>query len=421
MEYEQGTLEGLEMNCRFCKTPLKSIFADLGKTPLANSYVRSEDINKGESFYPLRSFVCSNCFLVQLDEFVSPENIFTEYAYMSSYSESMLNHVQNFVHDSITKFKLSEKSNVIEIASNDGYLLQFFKKNNIPCFGIEPAINVAKIAEEKGIKTITKFFSLNTAKELVKSEKRADLLLAFNVLPHVPDLNDFVKGLKELLSQDGVIVIQFSAYLLPFLKNVEFDTIYHEHFSLFSVFTLQKIFSEYGLTIFDLEEQQIHGGSMRLYLKHAENNSNVISPNVEEQIKKEIKYGVNDLSTYLNFQNKIELVKQRVWKFFMDAKNKNKSIVGYGAPAKGNTLLNYCGINQNMLEYTVDINPYKQGLFLPGTNIPIYSPQKIFETRPDYVVILAWNLKEEIMQQMKKIRDWGGKFVVFIPEVQILS
>lgn len=407
------------MNCRFCKTPLRDIFADLGKTPLANSYVRVEDINKGESFYPLRSFVCHNCFLVQLDEFVSPENIFTEYAYMSSYSESMLSHVQNFVEDSIKKFKLSEKSSVIEIASNDGYLLQFFKKNNIPCFGIEPAINVAKISEEKGIKTITKFFSLNTAKELVKSEKRADLLLAFNVLPHVPDLNDFVKGLKELLSQNGVIVIQFSAYLLPFLKNVEFDTIYHEHFSLFSVFTLQKIFSEHGLTIFDLEEQQIHGGSMRLYLKHIENNSIITSPNVDEQIKKEIKHGVNDLSTYLNFQDKIELVKQKVWKFFMDAKNKNKSIAGYGAPAKGNTLLNYCGINQNMLGYTVDINPYKQGLFLPGTNIPIYSPQKIFETRPDYVVILAWNLKEEIMQQMKQIRNWGGKFVVFIPEVQV--
>jgi len=409
------------MNCRFCETPLKSVFADLGKTPLANSYVKQEDSNKGELFYPLRSFVCSNCFLVQLDEFVHPENIFTEYAYMSSYSESMLNHVQNFVEDSIRRFRLNEKSAVIEIASNDGYLLQFFKKNNISCFGIEPAVNVAKIAEEKGIKTITKFFSLNTAKELVKNERRADLLLAFNVLPHVPDLNDFVKGLKELLSQNGVIVIQFSAYLLPFLKNVEFDTIYHEHFSLFSVFALQRIFSEYGLTIFDLEEQQIHGGSMRLYLKHSENKMIIISPSVDEQIKKEIKYGVNNLSTYLNFQNKIELVKQKVWKFFMDAKNKNKSIVGYGAPAKGNTLLNYCGINQNMLEYTVDINPYKQGLFLPGTNIPIYSPQKIFETRPDYVVILAWNLKEEIMQQMKQIKNWGGKFVVFIPEVQIFQ
>ena len=412
-------MESMEMNCRFCNNNLEHVFIDFGKSPLANSYIKNEDLNKMESFYPLRVFVCSKCFLVQLDEYENPKNIFTEYAYMSSYSESMLKHVQNFVEESIERFHINKNSQVVEIASNDGYLLQFYKSNGVTCLGIEPAINVAKIAEKKGIETITEFFSLKTAKDLVNGGKGADLLIAFNVLPHTPNLNDFIEGFKTILKKDGIGVIQFSAYLLPFLQNIEFDTIYHEHFSFFSVYTLEKIFASRGLTIFDIEEQSIHGGSMRLYLKHTENDSIKISSNVANQIKKEIDYGINELSTYMKFQERVVELKSRIWKFFLDAKSENKTIVGYGAPAKGNTLLNYCGIDKNLLYYTVDINPYKQGRFLPGTEIPIYNPEKIFETKPDYVIILAWNLKSEIEQQMNGISKWGGKFVTLIPEVEV--
>ena len=407
------------MNCRFCNNNLEYVFIDLGKSPLANSYLKNEDLNKMESFYPLRVFVCSKCFLVQLDEYENPKNIFTEYAYMSSYSESMLNHVQNFVEKSIERFHINKNSHVVEIASNDGYLLQFYKNKNISCLGIEPALNVAKIAEKKGIKSITKFFSLKTAEELISDGKDADLLIAFNVLPHVPNLNDFIEGFKTILKKEGIGVIQFSAYLLPFLQNIEFDTIYHEHFSFFSVYTLEKIFLAHGLVIFDIEEQSIHGGSMRLYLKHSDNDSIKISPNVANQIKKEINYGINELSTYMKFQERVDEVKSIIWKFFLDIKSENKTIVGYGAPAKGNTLLNYCGIDKNLLQYTVDVNPYKQGRFLPGVEIPIYNPEKIFKTKPDYVIILAWNLKSEIEQQMNGISKWGGKFVTLIPEVEV--
>ena len=421
MEKWKSSMEMLEMNCRFCNNSLEKVFINLGKSPLANSYLNKEDHNKGEIFYPLRAFVCSKCFLVQLEEYESPKNIFTEYAYMSSYSESMLNHVKEFVEQTINRFHLDKNSQVIEIASNDGYLLQYYKNKNISCFGIEPALNVAKIAEEKGINTITKFFSLETAKELADGEKKSDLLIAFNVLPHTPNLNDFVKGLKTILKEKGVIVIQFSAYLLPFLQNIEFDTVYHEHFSFFSVYTLEKIFSKYGLTIFDVEEQSIHGGSMRLYLKHTTNDSIDVSSKVRNQIEKEIEYGINQLDCYTKFQKRIDDLKSSIWKFFINSKNENKTIVGYGAAAKATTLLNYCGIDKNQIQYTVDINPYKQNKFLPGTQIPIYNIEKIFETKPDYVLILAWNLKEEIMKQMQDISQWGGKFVTFIPEVKIYS
>ena len=419
MENKECSLEGLEMNCRFCNNNLEHMFVDLGKSPLANSYLKREDLNKMEPFYPLRVYVCSKCFLVQLEQYENPRNIFTEYAYMSSYSESMLKHVQDFVEESIKRFHIDKNSQVIEIASNDGYMLQFYKSNNIPCLGIEPALNVAKIAEQKGIKTVTKFFSLQTARELISEYKGADLLIAFNVLPHTPNLNEFIEGLKLVLKKDGIAVIQFSAYLLPFLQNKEFDTIYHEHFSFFSVYTLEKIFTSHGLTIFDIEEQTIHGGSMRIYLKHTENDSINISLSVTNQIKKEFEYGINELSTYMGFQDRIDELKSKIWKFFLDVKNENKIVVGYGAPAKGNTLLNYCGVDKNILSYTVDVNPYKQGRFLPGTQIPIYPPQKIFETKPDYVLILAWNLKDEIMKQMKEISRWEGRFVTLIPEVKV--
>ena len=419
MERKKGTMESLEMNCRFCNKKLKYVLADLGMTPLANSYLKKDELNIQESYFPLQAYVCSNCFLVQLKEYENPKNIFSEYAYMSSYSKSMLNHVQNFVEETINKFQIGKNSNVVEIASNDGYLLQFYKKNKIPNYGIEPALNVAKIAEKKGIKTVKKFISAQTAKELVKKGKKADLLIAFNVLPHTPNLNDFVKGLKIILNENGVIVIQFSAYLLPFLQNIEFDTIYHEHFSFFSLFTLKKIFSKYGLVIFDVEEQMIHGGSMRLFLKHESNNVIEISSSVENQIKKEIEFGINKLSTYTEFQKKIDDLKSEVWKFFVKAKKEEKKIVAYGAAAKATTFLNYCGISKNLLPYVVDINPYKQNRFLPGLHIPILHPKKIFATKPDYVLILAWNLKDEIMKQIQETNQWKGKFVTFIPKVKI--
>ncbi|WP_232203005.1 MULTISPECIES: class I SAM-dependent methyltransferase [Nitrosopumilus] len=406
------------MKCRFCNNELKTSFVDLGKSPMANSYLK--DKNKMEPFYPLKTYVCSNCFLVQLEEFENPKQIFSDYAYFSSYSTTWVEHIREYVDEVIKKMKIDEKKQVIEIASNDGYLLQFFKKNNIPILGIEPASNIAKIANEKGIKTINEFFGEETAKKLAEEGQKADLLIGFNVLPHVPNLNDFMKGLKILLSDKGIITIQFSAYLLQLIQQNEFDVIYHEHFSYFSLFTLQKIFTKYNMTIFDVQEIPIHGGSLRIFIKHENNINFEISDNVEKQISKEIKFGIAEISKYPQFQKQTEQVKQNILELLIKIKKEGKSIAGYGAPAKGNTLLNYCGIGTDFIEYTVDKNPHKQNLYLPGTNIPVYPIDIIFEKKPDYVLILAWNFKEEIMEQMKQIRAWGAKFIVLIPEVVIL-
>lgn len=407
------------MKCRFCNNTVTQIFADLGMSPLANSYLKSEDLNGMEPFYPLRTFVCNECLLVQLEEFESPEHIFSNYAYFSSYSETWLNHVEDLASKTINRFELDKNSRVIEVASNDGYLLQYFKKKNIEILGIEPAANIAKVAEEKGISTMTKFFNTNTAKELKNLGKQADLLIAINVLPHVPNLKDFVDGMKILLKDEGVIIIQFSAYMLQLIQQNEFDTIYHEHFSYFSLSSLQKIFSAHGLIIFDVEELSIHGGSLRIYARHEKNNKLPIDQSVSNLIEKETTFGLKDLKTYDSFQKQVNTVKLNIWNFFINAKNSGKKIVGYGAPAKGNTLLNFCGIGTDLIDYTVDINPHKQGYYLPGSHIPIMPPEKILETRPDYVLILAWNLKDEIMKQMSYIREWGGKFVILIPEVKI--
>ena len=409
------------IKCRFCNAELNQVFVDLGMTPLANSYLDSQSINKMEPFYPLRTFVCKQCMLVQLEEFESPKNIFSNYAYFSSYSETWLKHVEALVNAAIDRFSLDRNSQVIEIASNDGYLLQHFQKKNIPILGIEPAANVAKVAEEKGIPTIIKFFGTQTAGELIKENKKADLLIAINVLPHVPDLNNFVKGMKLLLKPNGVIIIQFSAYVVQLIEQNQFDVIYHEHFSYFSFYTIQKIFSEHDLTIFDVEEIPIHGGSLRIYARNIENTDLLVTQNVDYLLKKEEAFKIREISTYANFSEQAKQVKADLWNFFISAKKDGKKIVCYGAPAKGNTLLNYCGIGTDFVEYTVDISPHKQGLYLPGTHIPIMHPDKIRETKPDYVLILAWNLREEIMKQMHYIRDWGGKFVVPIPEVMIYS
>lgn len=414
-------MESLEMKCRFCNNSDLHVFLDLGMSPLANSNLTSSELNNVEYFYPLCSYFCSQCYLVQLDEFEHPENIFSNYDYFSSFSDTWNHHVESFVDSLISKFNISQEKQIIEIASNDGYLLKHFKKKNYSVLGIEPAENIAKIAESNGIPTINKFFGIQTAKELLSSGKKADILIAFNVLPHVPNLNEFVQGLKLLLDPKGFLVVQFSAYLINLIEQNEFDMIYHEHFSYFSLHTLQKIFSSFGLCIFDVEEVSVHGGSLRLFIKHENNSDFKLTSNIDRLLIVEKQFGLTDPSIYNNFPEKISIIKQNIWKFFISAKQENKKIVCYGAPAKGNTLLNFCGIGKDFIEYTVDKNPHKQNLFLPGTHIPIHSPEKILSTKPDYVLILPWNLKDEIVEQMSFVREWNGKFVVLIPDVEIID
>ena len=409
----------LELSCRFCNEPLTNIFVDLGISPLSNAFLKKEMLDNSEKKYPLCAYVCDNCFLVQLSEFEKPENIFEEYAYFSSFSSTWIQHVQNYVNMMIKKFVFDEKNLVIEIASNDGYLLQFFKEKNIPILGIEPAVNVAKVAKDKGIPTLIKFFSTNTANELRREGKNADLIIGNNVLAHVPNLNDFVKGLKILLKPTGIITLEFP-HLLQLIQKNQFDTIYHEHFSYFSLVTARKIFSFHELTIFDVEEIPTHGGSLRIYVKHSEYDDISINERVSILLEKEKQYGLENISTYTNFIKNVDAVKKKLHEFFNGARDSGKKIVCYGAAAKGNTLLNYCNIGNNFIDYVVDQNPYKQGLFLPGTHIPIKNPDEIQKTKPDYVVIIPWNLKDEIMEQMKYIRDWGGKFMIPVPEVSIL-
>jgi len=414
-------MESLEMNCRFCKNPLEHMFVDLGNTPLANSYLTKESDFEIEKEIPLNALICEKCFLIQIDEYEKPGDIFNNYAYFSSYSTSWLEHIKKFVMETIEEFNISDQDQIIEIASNDGYLLKNFKKRNIPVLGIEPASNVAQIAEKSGIPTIASFFGTETAEKIINSGKKADMLIAFNVLPHVPNLNDFILGMKNIITKNGIIIIQFSAYLLDVIKKCEFDMVYHEHFSYFSLFTLKKIFEHFDLEIFNVKEISVHGGSLRLFLKLSKNKEISINENVGKLLKKENDYGLQEISTYLKFQKNVENSKKKIQEFFIKAKEEKKQIVCYGAAAKGNTVLNYCKISKNDINYVVDISPHKQGKFMPGTHIPIFAPEKIKETKPDYIVILAWNLKDEIIQQINFIKDWGGKFVVLIPEVKILN
>ena len=405
-----------QSKCRLCSSDLEHVILDLGLTPLSNSFLKIK--SEKESVFPLKVYFCTNCFLVQIQEYENPEKIFLNYPYFSSYSETWLEHCKNYVNMVIEKFGFDKNNLVVEIASNDGYLLQFFKKANIKILGIEPAFNIAKIAEEKGIPTITKFFGEDLAKKLVNEGKKADLVIGNNVLAHVPNLNDFISGLNILTPTNGIITLEFP-HLLKLLQNNQFDTIYHEHFSYFSLITLEKSFSRHGLVIFDVDELTTHGGSLRIYLKHIDNNQLPISPKIKKLQNIEIESGLTRLKTYENFAVHVNQVKKQLQQFCMDAKNKNKKIIGYGAPAKGNTLLNYCQINNELIEYTVDVNPYKQGLFLPGTKIPIKSPEVIRKDKPDYILILPWNLKDEIMNQHRYISEWGGRFVIPIPEVKI--
>lgn len=406
--------------CRFCDEQLNQVFIDLGESPLSNSFIKPEMITEEERFYPLCTFVCSKCFLVQLGEFESPDKIFRDYAYFSSFSETWLEHAKKYVEMMVMKYNFNEKSKIIEIASNDGYLLKNFKARKASVLGIEPAINVAKVAEENGIPTITEFFGTDLAKKLVNEKNQADLLIGNNVLAHVPELNDFIKGIKIVLKFEGIATLEFP-HLLQLIKNNQFDTIYHEHFSYFSLLTAEKIFSCHGLIIFDVEELPTHGGSLRIYVKHEENKSISISNNVKRLISREEEFGLSKISTYSQFQVRIEKLKEDICSFFINAKKQNKKIVCYGAPAKGNTLLNYCKIGTDFIRYTVDRSTHKQGLYLPGTHIFIKDPENILETKPDYVVILPWNLKEEITSQISYIRKWGGKLVTLIPEVNVYS
>jgi len=401
--------------CRFCNNELKHTFVDLGMSPVSNAYIKPENLQYKENFYPLHAYVCEKCFLVQLEEFESPEQIFNEeYAYFSSFSDSWLKHCKSYTDIISKKLNLSQNSKVVEIASNDGYLLQYFAEKNIPVLGVEPSSSVAEIAEEKGIRTITKFFGVKTANELVTSQENADLIIGNNVLAHVPDINDFVGGIKILLNENGSVTIEFP-HLLNLINKNQFDTIYHEHFSYLSLYTVEKIFNYHGMDIYDVEELPTHGGSLRIYACHSGNMQK--SQNVINLLSREKEFGLVDLNTYTHFSEKVKETKRKLLKHLIALKKTGKSIVGYGAAAKGNTLLNYCGIGNDFIDYVVDKSPYKQGLFLPGTHISIESPEKIAQTKPDYIFILPWNIKDEIICQLSYTKDWGCKFIVPIPEV----
>jgi len=371
-----------------------------------------------EPFYPLRAWVCEACFLVQLEQYVTGEDIFTDYAYFSSFSDSWLKHCERYVHQMIDQLRLTKDSQVIEIASNDGYLLQYFVQKGIPAFGIEPAANVAKVAEAKGVPTLVRFFGVETANDLAMGGRRADLILGNNVLAQVPDLNDFVGGLKILLAPTGVITIEFP-HLMRTIDGNQFDQVYHEHFSYFSLYSAERIFTAHGLSIFDVEELPTHGGSIRIYARHAEDTSKEDTTRLVDLRAREAAAGIATLEYYQDFEMRVQETKRKLLEFLIDAKRAGKRVVGYGAPGKGNTLLNYCGIRSDFVDFTVDRSPHKHGKFLPGTHIPIFSPEKLMEARPDYVLILPWNLKTEIMEQLQNIREWGGRFVVPIPEVTV--
>jgi len=407
----------MSARCRFCSSPLAAVFADLGMSPLSNSYLAPNQVNAMEPFYPLRALVCSECLLVQLEEFESPDHIFSDYAYFSSYSSSWLDHSKRYTQAMIDRFGLNSDSHVVEIASNDGYLLQYFHEQQIPVLGIEPAANVAELAVQKGIPTLVEFFGVQTARTLVP-DSAADLLLGNNVLAHVPDLNDFVGGMKVLLKPGGVITMEFP-HLMHLVGENQWDTIYHEHFSYFSFRTVQKVFVAHGIRLFDVDELPTHGGSLRIYGCHAEDASKTDSPRVADLLARERAAGFDDLQMYLDYGKRVEADKRQIVSFLIDLKQQDKTIVGYGAPAKGNTLLNYCGLGRDFVDYTVDLNPHKQGHFLPGTHIPIRSPDQIRETKPDVVFILPWNLREEIMEQMSDIREWGASFVARAPELRL--
>jgi SAM-dependent methyltransferase len=405
--------------CRFCGAPLDAVFADLGMSPLANSYLPSDRANAMEPFYPLRALVCGSCLLVQLEEFETPQAIFSDYAYFSSYSTTWLEHSRRYVEEMVERWGLDGDSQVVELASNDGYLLQYFVERGIPVLGIEPAANVADVAIEKGVPTLVEFFGVATAQSLA-GESSADLLLGNNVLAHVPELNDFVGGMKALLKQGGVLTMEFP-HLLRLIEANQFDTIYHEHFSYFSFLTVRKVFAAHGLRLFDVEELPTHGGSLRIFGAHDDDETKAETERARELLEREQAAGLDDLDTYRSYAERVQADKREILSLLIELKRDGNSIAGYGAPAKGNTLLNYCGIGTDFIDYTVDANPHKQGSLLPGTHIPIRPLEALRETRPDVVLILPWNLRHEIMEQHAYIREWGGRFVARAPDLRLLT
>jgi SAM-dependent methyltransferase len=405
-------------DCRVCSAPLQQTFVDLGMSPLCESYLNVDELNQMERFYPLHAYVCDQCFLVQVEQYVVPEAIFGEYAYFSSYSDSWLAHAKAYVDMISRRLNLSATSRVIELGSNDGYLLQYFVANGVPALGVEPARNVADAAIARGVPTRVAMFGRRTARDLVSAHGQADLIIGNNVLAQVPDINDFVVGMKWLLKPGGVITMEFP-HLLRLMQENQFDTIYHEHFSYFSLLAAERIFAAQGLCVFDVDELGTHGGSLRIYAHHIEESSPAVSERVTSLRAREASAGLNRRETYAAFTEQVHETKRRLLDFLIGAKRAGKRVAGYGAPGKGNTLLNYCGIRTDFLDYTVDRNPYKHGRFLPGTHIPIHAPERLRETRPDYVLILPWNLKDEIMEQVSYIREWGGQFVVPIPDVKV--
>jgi len=413
-------LQKLDFNCRFCGTKLQHRFVDLGIQPLCESYVALEDYHKMEPFYPLEVYVCDECYLVQLDEFVPADEIFTEYAYFSSFATSWVEHAKKYAHLMVKRFGFGKSSQVVELASNDGYLLQHFRDLGIPNYGVEPAANVAEKAREIGIESIVEFFGVETATELAAAGRKADLLLGNNVLAQVPDLNDFVAGMKILLAEGGVITMEFP-HLLRLMEENQFDTIYHEHYGYFSWITVEKIFAHHGIRLFDVDEIPTHGGSLRIYGCHADDATKVEGKNVAKVRKDELKAGLDTMEAYSDFADKVKETKRKALDFLIEVNRQGKQVAGYGAPGKGNTFLNYCGIRGDLIQYTCDRNPYKQGRFLPGTRIPIHPPERLEETKPDYIVILPWNFKDEIETQLAYTENWGAKLVTFIPEVTILD
>ncbi len=410
----------MSTNCLFCESENQSLVLPLGQQPLANSYVRPERLEATEPVYPLDLYVCQDCGMCHIEVVATSEDIFSDYAYFSSFSTTWLEHAAHYVEKITARLGLGADSHVVEIASNDGYLLQFMKERGIPCMGVEPAANVAEAAVVKGIPTEVAFWGVEAAARLKAAGKSADLMIANNVLAHVPTLNDFVAGFKVLLKADGVATFEFP-HLMELVKHRQFDTIYHEHFSYYALFTLEKLFAHHGMTVFDVEQLPTHGGSLRIYVRHAEDEAKGVTDAVRDLVQQELKAGMDTIPYYEAFAASVAGVKTDFLKFLADAKEAGKTVAAYGAPAKGNTMLNYCGVTAESIAFTLDRNPHKQGCYLPGSLIPIYAPEHATAVKPDYLVILPWNLKSEIMEQMAHIRDWGGKFVVAIPELEIIE
>lgn len=406
--------------CRHCGAELRHTLVDLGSSPLCNALVDESHLQAGETFYPLHVRVCGACFLAQLDEFVSPAEIFSEYSYFSSFSDSFVAHAKAYADMAIQRFDLTPGSKVVEIASNDGYLLQHFMARGIPVLGVEPALNVAAEARRRGVPTVSHFLGAETGAAIRAEHGSADLVAANNVLAHTPYLNDFVKGMRTLLKDGGVVTVEFP-HLIPLIEDNLFDTIYHEHFSYFSFYSVERVFATNGLRVFDVEMLDTHGGSLRVFAEQADRPTHAVSPRVQARRAAEAAFGIDNLTTYSRYTHQVERTKRELLKCLIELRGAGKHIVGYGAPGKGNTLLNYCGIRTDFLDYLVDRNPYKQGKYTPGTRIPIHAPDQIRLTRPDYVLVMPWNIKNEIMDQLAYVREWGARFIVPLPAVAILD